>query len=88
MFAGHYIFQCIKAGKYRGSEYATKGGVNFLYGKASNLWHGEPGLTLERWEFWKVRFWYIHGLEEVLAETREIALVAATRMEEIESLAS
>ncbi|CCM05962.1 uncharacterized protein FIBRA_08201 [Fibroporia radiculosa] len=47
-------------------------------------YHGPPGLSLERWQFWKERFAYIQIHEPVEEETKHLAREAVEAMKKIE----
>lgn len=54
------------------------------WGDSSELWKGDKGFSLERWNFWKTRFGEIRVMEELDEETREASRRAEVAMDKSE----
>lgn len=52
-------------------------------GRGGDLWKGKRGFCAERWEFWKDRFEWVSGREDLREDTRLAASKAAERMRDV-----
>ena len=83
--AGPKIYRYVNERKFGGPQYRSQVGIRSLYGEKVSLWHGEAGLSHERWDFWKMRLREIKGMDCLLGETRSCADNVEAIMEAIET---
>ncbi|KAI4124774.1 MAG: hypothetical protein LQ338_004633 [Usnochroma carphineum] len=80
--AGELVFNECKKGT--GQDLAT---TSPLWATRGKLWTGPPGLSRERWDFWKGRFEEAAESEENIAEeTKKTARTAVRAMAHVEAL--